>query len=412
MSRFKLTVPARQTNGGSVNKLVITNVPEYDNYLISARFENDKIALLDCDDLSNRSMLGNIYIGKVKKIVKNIQAAFIEIEKGKECYYSLVENKEPIFTSFKNNNKLCVGDELIVQVAKENIKTKAPVLTSNINLTGKYVVLTSANKRIGYSNKLTKEEKSRIGKILEIFKEEDFGMIVRTNAAFAALEQLTEETEELKNRFMTLKEKAKYKTCYSLLYKSSENYLKLIKDSYEGSLDEVVTDNKEIYSLVVNYSKDLCFDFKVKYYEDKLLPLYKLYNIEGEITAALKERVWLKSGAYLVIQPTEALTVIDVNTGKYSGNKKLSETFLKINLEAAKECARQLRLRNISGIVIIDFIDMQSTKDKNELLDKLASYLSRDPVKTTLVDMTKLGLVELTRKKVRKSLKEQLTTSN
>lgn len=391
-----------------MNKLVITNIPEYKNYLISARFENDKIALLDCDDLSNRSLLGNIYIGKVKNIVKNIQAAFIEIEKGRECYYSLEENKNPIFTSFKKNNKLCVGDELVVQVAKENIKTKAPVLTSNINLTGKYVVLTSANRRTGYSNKLTKAQKSCIKKILDMYEKEEFGLIARTNAAFATIEQLSEETEELKTKFTALKEKAKYKTCYSLLYKSPENYLRLIKDSYEGSLDEIVTDNSEIYNNVVSNSKEIGFDFKLKYYEDELLPLYKLYNIEGEIASALKERVWLKSGAYLVIQPTEALTVIDVNTGKYSGNKKLSETFLKINLEAAKECARQLRLRNISGIVIIDFIDMGNAEDRNELLDKLSAYLSKDPVKTTLVDMTKLGLVELTRKKVRKSLKEQL----
>jgi len=393
-----------------MSKLVITSIPAMDHFIITAQFDNDKLVQLDCDDTRDKSLLGNIYVGKVKNIVSNIQAAFIEIEKGFECYYSLEDNKNPIFVTAKKNEKINIGDELVVQIYKENMKTKQPVLTSNINITGKYVVVTSGDKKIGISNKLDVKNRERLKDLLAKYKKEPIGIIARTNAKNATDEQILSEVERLKQQLETLMNTAKHRTCYSMLYRSPDNYLSILKGLYEESLEQIVTDDEEIFQNVKEFliENDMEPDKYLIFYKDSLLPLYKLKNLETEMKQALQERVWLKSGAYLVIQPTEAFTVIDVNTGKFSGKKQLQDTFLKINLEAAKEISRQLRVRNISGIIVVDFIDMENTTFKKQLMQEFETYLKKDPVTTHLVGMSKLNLVELTRKKVRKSLREQV----
>ena len=200
------------------------------------------------------------------------------------------------------------------------------------------------------------------------------------------------------------------RTCYSCLYKTLPSYIAGIRDSYAGGLEEIVTDCPDLYGQLKEYLETSQAEDagKLKLYTDRLLSLGKLYSLDNALSKALDKRVWLKSGGYLVIEPTEAMVVIDVNTGKYEGKKKLEETVLKINLEAAAEIARQLRLRNLSGIIIVDFIDMEREEDRKALLAHLVEVVSRDPVKTTVVDMTALNLVELTRKKVRKPLHEQV----
>lgn len=184
----------------------------------------------------------------------------------------------------------------------------------------------------------------------------------------------------------------------------------MLRNTYTADLTSIITDDPQIYNSLEHYLKenDLQNLSKLRLYQDDLLPLYKLCRLEREIDLATSRQVWLKSGGYLVIDPTEALTVIDVNTGKYSGKKLRRETLKTINLEAAKEAARQIRLRNLSGIILIDFINMENKKDQKELLAFLESRLFADPVKTRLIDMTKLELVEITRKKVHKTLKEQI----
>ena len=178
-------------------------------------------------------------------------------------------------------------------------------------------------------------------------------------------------------------------------------------------MDEIVTDDPEVFQAVQNYLN--CYgeyEIPLRFYEDKLLPLSKLYSLESVLERSLQERVWLKSGGFLVIQPTEAFVCIDVNTGKFSGKKEIQETFRKINLEAAKEIAWQLRLRNLSGIILIDFINMENQEDKKELLHTLQAYLNQDPIKGTVVDITPLNIVEVTRKKVRKPLLEEWKALN
>ena len=182
-----------------------------------------------------------------------------------------------------------------------------------------------------------------------------------------------------------------------------------MRDAYEGRLSSIVTDDRGLYDQLKAYLKEEQPEDleKLEFYDDSLLPLYKLYSLETVLDRALGKRVWLKSGGYLVIEPTEAMTVIDVNTGKYEGRKKMADTIRKINNEAAFTIAAQLRLRNLSGIIMVDFIDMEQEEDKKALLDCLKQAVSTDPVRTVVVDMTPLGLVELTRKKVRKPLYEQ-----
>ncbi len=375
-------------------------------------YENGHAAELSCLPAGGESILGNIYVGKVKNIAANISAAFIEIANGQLCYYALNDNDAPIFTTSKKKNTLVAGDELLVQVSREAVKTKAPTVSANLNFAGKYLVLTSGKRHLGLSSRLSPEEKERLRAIAEPFLGEDFGVIVRTNAAGASEEELKEELMELTATYRRTVDTGRNQSCFSLVYKEPSAYTTRLRGLRTGSFDKILTDRPEIYEEIRDYltlhqPEDLP---KLQFYEKTTPSLDSVYGLSKVFEEAGKERVWLKSGGYLVIQPTEALTVIDVNTGKYTGKKKKSNTFLKINLEAARELARQLRLRNLSGIIVTDFIDMDREEDKQTLMAVLASELKKDPVRTSLVDMTPLGLVEITRKKVQKTLAEQVNS--
>jgi ribonuclease, Rne/Rng family len=399
------------------NKLIIT---KQEHKIISAFFEGKDMVQVSLNASEDSAILGNIYLGKVKNIIKNINAAFVEIADGKMCYYSLEENRYPILSATNeeennrnlNETKVKVGDELVVQVTKEDVKTKAPVVSSNINFTGKYVALTYGKTTNGVSSKITDEkERIRLKAIAKKMAQKEFGFIIRTNAAFMPEEKIIAEMETLMEAYESIRKFGVHQTRFSLLYKTPPNYICDIRDGYAENVDEIVTDVQELYEHMKDYleqyqPEDLN---KLRFYQDPTLSLANLYGLHDKLNDAVRPMVWLKSGGTLVIQPTEALTVIDVNTGKaVAGKKKVQETFLKINREAAKEIAKQIRLRNLSGIIIIDFIDMDLEKDNQLLMEELTSYFKKDPVKTTLVDMTALGLVEVTRKKVRKPLHEQV----
>lgn len=378
--------------------------------VVSAYYENGHAAELSCLSSGAGSLLGNIYVGKVKNILSNINAAFIEIADGVLCYYSLADGEAPLYASPGRHARLAAGDELLVQVSREAVKTKAPTVSCNLNFAGKYLVLTTGKRKLGISSRLDQAERQRLRQLAEPFLQEDFGIIVRTNAAGAGEEELKEELSRLTALARQTIETGRNQVCFSLIYREPPVYAARIRSLPQNRLSRIITDDRIIYEELSSYlseyqPEDLS---KLQLYEQEAPSLNSLYGIAGALEEALRERVWLKSGGYLVIQPTEALTVIDVNTGKYQGRKKQQDTFLKINKEAAAEIARQLRLRNLSGIIIADFIDMEAQEDQKELMDYLASELKHDPVKTTLVDMTALGLVEITRKKTQKSLFEQV----
>lgn len=393
-----------------LSKLILTEMNYRNTPILVAALEKEgRICQLNPMSLNSDSILGNIYIGKVKNIQKNIQAAFIEIENGIMCYYSMAEKASPCFVNVKKNNVLKIGDEMIVQVSKEGIKSKLPYVSSNLNFTGRYLVLTSERKELGFSGKLKKEEKKQIREILKDKIPGNVGIIVRTNCRDAQEEEILHELEELMKRYEAVLQKGKSRVCFSVLEKSMPEYVQILQNLYSQDLEEIVTDKQELYECAVQYLKGYKQQEKiVRYYEDKLLPLYKLYNLQKAFEQAQNERVWLKSGGFLVIQQTEAFVCIDVNTGKCTSKKDMQETFRKINLEAAKEIAWQLRLRNLSGIILIDFINLERAEDKEELMQTLQKYLWQDSIKGTVVDMTELNIVEVTRKKVKKSLAEEL----
>jgi ribonuclease G len=388
-------------------KLIVSRI---ENCIWSALFEEDKMIELRCtkEDSAKQAKVGNVYIGKVKNIVANIGAAFVEIAEGIECYYSLSENPTPIFTQKIGKKPLCIGDELLVQVSKEALKTKVPTVTSKISLAGKYAVLTTGDTRVGVSSKIGNEERTRLLTATQTFISDAFGIIIRTNAKDVSLDVIENELKFLVNEYSKLVSNAKTRTVFSCMKEAPKDYVVEVRNLSKETLEEIVVEDEDIFEeiktfLEENQPEDVG---KLRIYKDSLLPLHKLYNIEKCISNALKEQVWLKSGAYLVIQPTEALTVIDVNSGKCISKKHDLDAIFKVNREAALECARQIRLRNISGIILIDFINMDDAEYMKRLLDVLERELSKDPVVTNLVDVTKLQLVEITRKKVRKPLHE------
>lgn len=391
------------------HKLIITKDGDS---IVSSVFEEKEMLQVNVFGLQEENPLGNIYVGKVKNIVANIAAAFVEYEKGKMCYLSLEEVRNPIFLNSKKNEKMVVGDEILVQIAKADVKTKAPVATTGLNFTGKYLVLTHGNNIIGISGKIgDEEERKRLKTLMDAYKHTDYGFIVRTNAAKAEDSVLKEEAEALISLYRETLSYGTHKTPFSAVYRTLPGYLCDIRDSLSEAITEIITDDRKLYEEIASYlgryqKEDL---EKLRFYEDNLLSLSKLYGIDIKLEDALKKKVWLKSGGTIIIEPTEALTVIDVNTGKaISGKRKVQETFFKLNLEAAEEIARQIRLRNLSGIIIVDFIDMEDKSAKEALMRSFEEHLRKDPVKTVLVDMTALNLVEVTRKKVRKPLYEQI----
>ena len=399
------------------------------DFMVSALYDENRTMLeVTLSALDEESLLGNLYIGRVENVVKNLNAAFIRISPEQICYYSMDDYKNPLFTKKVSVKKPLVEvQELVVQVTREALKTKEPAATTNLNFTGKYAVLTTENQRIGISAKLCKTDRERLKSLAETIEHPDFGLILRTNAKDATDEEILAEIQGLAEEWQNLKETAKHKTCYSCLKKEPPAYLREIVNLPTSSVNELITDDRNVFlKLCSNFgiteddlwtkgSVSVPIDevnvtetLTLRYYHDSLLSLSSLYSVKSSVEKAIAEKVWLNSGAYLIIQPTEAMTVIDINTGKNVAKKGVQENFLKINKEAAIEIAHQLRLRNLSGIIIVDFMNLASKEAEAELMSTFRAALKNDPVPTQLIDMTKLGLVEVTRKKVRKSLPEVL----
>lgn len=263
-------------------KLIITRI---EDKILTALFENDKIVELHCcghDTPTNQVALGNIYVGKVKNIVHNINAAFVEIADGLECYYAINENPSPIFTHKIGKKPLCIGDELLVQISKEAVKTKAPSVSSKLNFTGKYAVLTYGDKRIGVSTKLGKADKERLQKIAMPFASEQYGFIIRTNAKDVDDAVLENELKHLIVEYERLTETAKTRTCFTCLKSAPKPYLSELRNIYQDGLTDIVIEDKVIYQEVKDFlEKEQPEDLdKLRLYEDKTLPLHKLYSIE------------------------------------------------------------------------------------------------------------------------------------
>lgn len=399
-------------------KYIITNIGSNQ---VCAEYVGDTCRFLQVMD--SESIAGNIYIGRVENIVKNINAAFIEIENKKKCYYSLTDNKRHIFLNHKNNQTVNVGDKLMVRILTDAQKKKPASAVSKIDLPGNYLVLSNDVCGVLLSKKLQSSQMcAERADVLTAFLQESlqsfqteiadtelsFGFIVRSNAVHADDADVLREAQMLVRQYTDIVKSAFCGVFYTKLYQEKPVYLNQIIHLMADNRIEVITDCQEYYDMVVGNIKGAALN--VRLYRDDLLPLYKLYSVEKNIAQALAQKVWLKSGGYLVIEQTEALTAIDVNSGKSVAKTKSQSnreaSYLKINLEAASEMMHQLMLRNISGMIIVDFISMQMQKHQDELMAHLRTLAQQDPVMTTIVDITKLGLVEITRKKNGKSLRE------
>lgn len=350
------------------------------------------------------TLTGNIYVGRVSDVVPGIQGAFVNISSQQKVFL-------PFQECGKSDNGIPVkqGDELLVQITVPAVKTKLPEASAKLCLSGKYCVCRLNGHGVSFSQKLPpfqcRELKTAIAGA-DISGKKDYGFIVRTNAGLLEdPEPLFQEMRRLTGIARQISQNGKHRTLYSCLYRAENECINAVNNIPENQYDEIVTDLIPVFEHLTEQEK-----VSVRLYQDEVLSLAKLYSLETHLRQALSKKTWLPGGGYLVIEPTEAMTVIDVNSGKGSGEKGLSkeQLYLKTNREAAYELARQLRLRNLSGMIMVDFINMKSRADEQNLLAYLNECLEKDPVKTRLVDMTALGIVEITRKKQNKPLRECL----
>ena len=409
-----------------MDKLIITALR---GKTAAVLFENGRAVRIDFEPEAAEEETGVIFVGKVKNIAKNINAAFVEYRPGVNGFYSLKENSCTLYADGKpDHGPLKAGDEILVQVERSAVKTKDAVLTSNLTLTGQTAVLTAGKSSLGISAKIRdKEWREAAKRRWEETSHGNCGLVIRTNGETAGLDAVFAEFESLFERYREICRIAASRTCCSVLYRPESFAVRTVRDLKISEGLEVVTDRPEVYKelqdalgtavlpdAISGASPNAAGSGEhaagrpvIRFYEDEF-PLTALYHLETILSQALAKTVWLKSGGNLVIEPTEALTVIDVNTAKSVSKKTSEETYLKTNLEAAEAIAVQLRLRNLSGIIIVDFIDMKEEESRKALLAAMRRAVAADPVKTVLVDMTPLGLVELTRKKIRRPLHEQV----
>lgn len=408
------------------------------NVLLTTRFRKGIVSLYlkenrieeihySCDD--SKYQIGDIYVAKVIHVAKNLNAAFVEITPGMKGFLPFDKVKNPIMVNREFDGRVLEQDEIVVQIEKAAVKTKEAVVTTMLNLVNPYFVISLNNKKIGYSNELSKENKTFIKNYLStemskdfMLKEdghlqwkEEFGLVFRTEWKELLNTTADDHLRTVINTFLLpyvqkmkeILQFSKHRTCYTSLYQDKPAYLKWLYRVNSDEIDTFVTDDKELFKqLSKSLEPDL--SLKLKLYQDEQLSLHALYGLDSKINDLLSKNVWLKSGGYLVIEQTEALTVIDVNTGKNISSKSKDDMVRITNIEAAKEAMRQIKLRNISGIIIIDFINNDNEEEMTKLIKLIKQEAKHDFAKPAFMDITALGLVELTRRKIEKNLKEAL----
>ncbi len=398
--------------------------------IVDVGLEETRVALLEDKELAEiyierpfpERLVGNIYRGKVSSVLPGMQAAFIDIGYEKNAFLYVgdavahkeyTEEDEEVYHELKDCNIeeiLRPGQEITVQVIKEPIGTKGPRVTTHITLPGRHLVLLPNADYVGISRRIENEsERIKLKKIAEELKPKGMGLIVRTASEGKGQEDFTHDVNFLIKLWDTIKVKENSGAVPRCLHRDLNLIYRTVRDLFTWNVDKFIINDRQQYQKVLELVEMISPALKLRIeYFSKNYDLFEYYQIETKITRALARKVWLKCGGYLIIDQTEALTVIDVNTGKYIGGTNLEDTVLKTNIEAAREIAKQLRLRDIGGIVIIDFIDMHEQDHQQMVLDALKQALKKDRTKTTVVGMTGLGLIEMTRKKVRQGLSSVL----
>jgi len=383
-----------------------------------ALLEDNELAEIQIERSSVQRLTGNIYRGKVTSVLPGMQAAFIDIGVDKNAFLyvddiisrkDISDGLEKVHQKAKRRNigdVLKPGQEITVQVVREQNGTKGPRVTTNITLPGRCLVLLPNVDYTGVSRRIENEsERSRLKNLVLKLKPEGMGLIVRTAAEGMDEEDLKKDIEFLQKLWQSICKQEKSGAVPRCLYRDLNLVSRVIRDNFTNDVNKLVINNRQEYNRVLELVDIISPQLKNRIeYFSKDYDLFEYYNLNAKISSALSRKVWLKCGGYLIIDRTEALTVIDVNTGKYTGKDNLENTVLKTNMDAAVEIARQLRLRDIGGIIIIDFIDMHDSENQQMVLNTLKCALKKDRARTTVVGMTGLGLIEMTRKKVNQEL--------
>lgn len=373
-------------------------------YTRAGIIEDDQLVNILLENNFEKQIQGTIYQGSIANTVKGIKAAFLDIGQSKTAFLHYEDVPEHLKGKLQNNQRI------MVQVVKEGVGNKGPKVTGFVNITGKFMVLLPFEKTIGISRKIVDEdERKRLKRLLIKHNPKKYGLIIRTGAREATDSQLALELEELIEKWETVETKSIGAAKATVLYEEPSLAMKVVREYANDQIKEIVINNEGQGQLINDFLlqnlKDLQDKLRVV---SPLGNLYGAYNIDKEIEKALKKQVWLKSGANIVIEKTEAMNVIDVNSAKFTKTKEKDKMILKINLQAAKESARQIRLRNLSGIIIIDFIDMTDRNHQDQVVEALQLELCKDKTKTQVYPMTQLGLVQITRQRRYISLQEQM----
>jgi len=385
-----------------------------------AILEKKKLVELFVEKPESERMVGDIYLGKVVNVVKGMHAAFVKIGQKQDAFLHFSDIGESFYTVSSlidkdpdgqiekaiPPNRIKVGQEILVQIIKEPISTKGSRLTTQISIPGRFCVLVPNSSMVGVSKKIDSvRERRRLRKFARSIRPEGFGIIVRTVAEGRSEAVLKADIMSLIALWKKLEKKLKKMKPPMLVYKDMGMTSSVIRDLFTKDVERLVVDSRKLYREVVTYLKDVARGLvdSVEYY-NKNTPIFDFYNIETEIEKSLSRKVWMKSGGTVIFDQTEALAAIDVNSGKFIGRKDHEQNSLKINIEAAKEIARQLRLRDMGGIIVIDFIDMKEERSKKALHDTFKREIMRDRAQANITPISEFGLIEMTRERVRPSL--------
>ena len=422
------------------NELIINARPHETRV---ALVENGVVVELHIERKTGQELMGNIYRGRVVRVLPGMQAAFVDIGLDRsaflyvtEVHQDFLDLEQMMLRSAKNNTEehpteeqadtlhqprlsipfniedlLHEGQDMMVQIAKEPIGTKGARLTSHISLPGRHLVLMPNVDHVGVSRRIEDPvERERLRSLAQEIRTLHLGLIVRTASEGAEKSKLKSEMDFLLKLWGSIQERMAKGSGPCLLYKDLGICLRSVRDLFTREVDRLVIDSRDEYTNVMEFIETFApsLKYSVELYEGDD-PIFDFYGIEMEISRALEKKIWLKSGGYIVIELTEALTAIDVNTGSYVGARNLEETILKTNLEAVKEIAYQLRLRNLGGLIVIDFIDMEKKANRERVFTVLKEALSKDKAKTHILKMSELGLIEMTRKRTRENLNRLLS---
>ncbi|MFN4328966.1 MAG: ribonuclease G [Limnobacter sp.] len=399
-----------------MNEQILVNVTPQETRV--AVVQHGAVQELHIERTSTRGIVGNVYLGKVVRVLPGMQSAFVDIGLERAAFlhvadlwehrsYNHHQSKQGSTPPPAIEKMVFEGQTLIVQVSKDPLGTKGARLTTQISLAGRMLVHLPQDPHIGVSQRIENEgEREELrAKLTRLLPENTGGFIIRTHAEEATDDELVADVNYLRRRWAEMLDQTKRKPAPSLIYEDLTMGQRVVRDLVCDDTQAILVDSKESFRNLQTFAETYAAEVldRIKLHEGER-PLFEIYNVEDEIQKALGRRVDLKSGGYLIIDQTEALTTIDVNTGGYIGARNFEETVFKTNLEAAQAIARQLRLRNLGGIIVIDFIDMSDEQHKASVLGELRKALDRDRARTSVTDFSALGLVEMTRKRTRESL--------